>query len=40
VIRLEQLAAALHRLDQRDREPLTLSLERRVPDESLARVCS
>jgi L,D-transpeptidase catalytic domain len=38
VIHPEQLAAALDRLDPRDRELLTLSLERRVPDESLARV--
>jgi hypothetical protein len=39
-MRPEQLAAALDRLDPRDRELLTLSLGRRVPDESLARVCS
>jgi L,D-transpeptidase catalytic domain len=38
VIRPEQLTAALDRLDPRDRELLTLSLKRRVPDESLARV--
>jgi L,D-transpeptidase catalytic domain len=38
VIRPEQLAAALERLDPRDRELLTLSLKRRVPDETLARV--
>jgi L,D-transpeptidase catalytic domain len=38
VISPEQLAAALERLDPRDNELLTLSLKRRVPDESLARV--
>jgi L,D-transpeptidase catalytic domain len=38
VIRPEQLAAALDRLDARDRELLTLSLRRRVLDDSLARV--
>jgi hypothetical protein len=38
VISPEQLAAALERLDPRDGELLTLSLKRRVPDESLARV--
>jgi L,D-transpeptidase catalytic domain len=38
VIRPDQLAAALERLDARDRELLTLSLKRRVPDDALARV--
>jgi L,D-transpeptidase catalytic domain len=38
VIRPEQLAAALERLDPRDRELLSLSLKRRVPDEAVARV--
>jgi L,D-transpeptidase catalytic domain len=38
VIRPEQLAQALDRLDPRDRELLSLSLHRRVPDDSLARV--
>ena len=33
----EQLAEALQRLDPRDRELLSLSLHRRVPDEALAR---
>src|SRR5215212_9653102 len=32
----EQLAEALQRLDPRDREILSLSLHRRVPDEALA----
>ncbi|HEY1275668.1 MAG TPA: hypothetical protein VGF25_12180, partial [Thermoleophilaceae bacterium] len=35
LIRAEQLAAALERLDPRDRELLELSLHRRVPDEAL-----
>ena len=34
----EQLAAALERLDPRDRELLALSLRRRVPDDALARM--
>lgn len=34
----EQLADALGRLDPRDRELLSLSLRRRVPDDALARV--
>jgi L,D-transpeptidase catalytic domain len=34
----EQLAAALERLDPRDRELLALSLRRRVPDEALGRL--
>ena len=34
----EQLAAALERLDPRDRELLSLSLRRRVPDDALARM--
>lgn len=34
----EQLALALERLDPRDRELLSLSLRRRVPDEALARM--
>ena len=34
----EQLAEALQRLDPRDRELLSLSLHRRVPDEALARM--
>jgi hypothetical protein len=38
VIRPEQLAEALDRIDPRDRELLSLSLRRRVPDEALARV--
>ena len=38
VIRPEQLADALERLDPRERELLALSLRRRVPDEALARV--
>jgi hypothetical protein len=38
VISPEQLAAALDRLDPRDRELLALSLRRRVPDEDLARM--
>jgi L,D-transpeptidase catalytic domain len=38
VIRPEQLAVALDRLDPRDRELLSLSLRRRVPDEALARL--
>ena len=36
VIDPEQLAAALERLDPRDRELLALSLRRRVPDDALA----
>src|SRR5829696_7113682 len=36
MIRPEQLAEALQRLDPRDREILSLSLHRRVPDEALA----
>ena len=38
MIRPEQLADALERLDPRERELLALSLRRRVPDEALARV--
>jgi hypothetical protein len=38
VIRPEQLAAAIERLDPRAGALLTLSLKRRVPDEALARV--
>ena len=38
MIRPEQLADALQRLDPRDRELLALSLHRRVPDEALARM--
>jgi hypothetical protein len=38
MIQREQLAAALARLDPRDREVLGLSLRRRVPDDALARV--
>jgi L,D-transpeptidase catalytic domain len=38
VIRPEQLAVALDRIDPRDRELLSLSLRRRVPDEALARL--
>ena len=38
VVRPEQLAAALDRLDPRHVEVLELSLRRRVPDEALARV--
>lgn len=38
MIRPEQLAAALERLDPRDREVLDLSLRRRVPDEALAKL--
>ena len=34
----EQLASALDRLDPRDREMLSLSLRRRVPDDDLARM--
>ena len=34
----EQLASALDRLDPRDRELLSLSLRRRVPDDDLARM--
>jgi L,D-transpeptidase catalytic domain len=36
MIRPEQLAEALQRLDPRDREILSLSLHRRVPDDALA----
>jgi L,D-transpeptidase catalytic domain len=38
VITPEQLASALDRLDPRDRELLSLSLRRRVPDDDLARM--
>jgi len=38
VIEPEQVAGALERLDPRERELLSLSLRRRVPDEALARV--
>src|SRR5215218_2248975 len=38
MIRPEQLAEALQRLEPRDREILSLSLHRRVPDEALARM--
>jgi hypothetical protein len=38
VIRPEQLAEALDRIDPHDRELLALSLRRRVPDEALGRV--
>ena len=38
MIRPEQLAGALERLDPRERELLALSLRRRVPDDALARV--
>jgi hypothetical protein len=38
MIRRAQLAEALQRLDPRDRELLSLSLRRRVPDEALARM--
>jgi hypothetical protein len=38
VIDRQQLAAALERLDPREREVLDLSLRRRVPDDALARV--
>ena len=38
MIQPEQLAAALERLDPRDRELLALSLRRRVPDEALGRL--
>ena len=38
MIRPEQLAEALQRLEPRDRELLSLSLHRRVPDEALARL--
>ncbi|MGH2821738.1 MAG: hypothetical protein ACRDLY_01725, partial [Thermoleophilaceae bacterium] len=38
VIRPEQLAQALDRIHPRDRELLSLSLRRRVPDEALARL--
>ena len=38
MIRPEQLADALQRLEPRDRELLSLSLHRRVPDEALARM--
>lgn len=38
MIRPEQLAAGLQRLDPRDRELLSLSLHRRVPDDDLAKV--
>jgi hypothetical protein len=38
VISPEQLASALDRLDPRDRELLSLSLRRRVPDDDLARM--
>jgi L,D-transpeptidase catalytic domain len=38
VIRPEQLAQALDRIHPRDRELLSLSLRRRVPDEALGRV--
>jgi L,D-transpeptidase catalytic domain len=38
VISPEQLASALDRLDPRDREMLSLSLRRRVPDDDLARM--
>ena len=38
MIRPEQLADALQRLEPRDRELLALSLHRRVPDEALARM--
>jgi|EndMetStandDraft_8_1072994.scaffolds.fasta_scaffold29971_2 hypothetical protein len=37
MIRPEQLAEALQRLEPRDRELLSLSLHRRVPDDALAR---
>jgi L,D-transpeptidase catalytic domain len=38
VISPEQLASALDRLDPRDRELISLSLRRRVPDDDLARM--
>ena len=38
MIRPEQLADALDRIDPRDRELLSLSLRRRVPDEALGRL--
>jgi hypothetical protein len=38
VIRPEQLVDALDRMDPRDRELLSLSLRRRVPDEALGRL--
>ena len=38
MIRPEQLADALQRLEPRDRELLSLSLHRRVPDEALAHM--
>jgi hypothetical protein len=38
VIRPEQLAEALDRMDPRDRELLSLSLRRRVPDEALGKL--
>jgi hypothetical protein len=38
LIRPEQLAEALDRMDPRDRELLSLSLRRRVPDEALGRL--
>ena len=38
MIRPEQLAEALQRLDPRDRELLSLSLHRRVPDDALAQM--
>jgi hypothetical protein len=38
VIRPEQLAEALERIPPRDRELLSLSLRRRVPDEALAKL--
>jgi L,D-transpeptidase-like protein len=38
VIRPEQLGQALDRIDPRDRELLSLSLRRRVPDEAVARL--
>ena len=38
MIRPEQLAEALDRIAPRDREVLSLSLRRRVPDEALGRL--
>ena len=38
MIRPEQLADALDRIHPRDRELLSLSLRRRVPDEALGRL--
>src|SRR2546423_15158259 len=38
MIRPKQLAQALDRLHPRDRELLSLSLRRRVPDEALGRI--